>query len=86
MIGAEVPIDDVEFERLADVARYAAPSFFADGATYEEIAAALAAEEGGKPLSRARIMQIERRALMKVRRALEARGIKGPASILPPDE
>lgn len=52
-------------------------------ANHDEIAAALAAEEGTKPLSRARIAQIEREALRKLRRILEARGILSPDDMVP---
>lgn len=51
--------------------------------SYDEIAEALAAETGDKPLSQSRIAQIEREALRKLRRILEVRGILGPDDILP---
>jgi len=80
----EVPFDDAQFVRRARIADRADASFFADdGLTYSEIAAALAADEGGKPLSEKRIRQIERSALHKLRRILAARGILGPNDILP---
>lgn len=80
----EVPIDDVVFVRRAKTADHAPPAYFADeGMTYEEIAAAIAAEEGGKPMSRQRIQQIERDALRKLRRILEARGILKPDDVVP---
>jgi hypothetical protein len=80
----EAPFDDVQFVRRAKIADYADPGFFADeGATYDEIAAAIAAEEGTKPLSRARIAKIEREALRKLRRILAARGILKPDDVVP---
>lgn len=82
MAGCEVPIDETQFVRLAEIARHANPSHFAE-VSYDEIAAALAAETGDKPLSQSRIAQIEREALRKLRRILEARGILGPDDILP---
>lgn len=79
----EVPIDDVTFTRRDKTADFAAPAFFADdGMTHEQIAAALAAEEGAAPLSVTRIAQIEREALRKLRRLLLARGIT-PDDLLP---
>lgn len=80
----EVPFDEVPFTRMAPLARRATPGVFAVK-TYEEIAAALAAEENTRPLSVARIAQIEQQALRKLRRILQARGIMGPADILPED-
>ena len=80
----ELPFDEVRFTRRARIADYASPAFFADdGATYDEIAQAIAAEEGGKPLSSARIAQIEREALRKLRRILAARGILKPDDVVP---
>lgn len=83
-IAPEVPVDDLPFVRRHKIADYAGPGYFADdGMSYEEIAATLAAEEGGKPLSGGRIRQIERSALMKLRRLLKARGINFPSDALP---
>jgi len=80
----EAPFDDVQFVRRAKIAYYANPSFFADdGATYDEIAAAIAAEEGTEPLSTGRIAQIEREALRKLRRILAARGILKADDVVP---
>jgi len=80
----EVSFDDVQFVRRARIADRADASFFADdGMTYSEIAAALAADEGGKPLSEKRIRQIERSALHKLRRILAARGILKPEDMVP---
>lgn len=80
----EVPIDDVVFVRRAKTADHASPAYFADdGMTHEEIAIALAAEEGGKPLSVQRIAQIEREALRKLRRLMLARGILKPDDVVP---
>ena len=82
-IAPEVPFDDAQFTRMAEIARHAEPGHFAE-ATFEEVAAALQVEEGAsKPLSRARLAQIEREALRKLRRMLEARGIKSPDDLLP---
>lgn len=79
----EVPAEEAQFVRRAKIADYAAPAYFADGMTHTEIAAALAAEEGGKPLSVQKIKQIERNALRKVRRILAARGITTLSEIVP---
>lgn len=80
-----MPLADVQFVRRARIADRADASFFADdGLTYSEIAAALAADEGGKPLSEKRIRQIERSALHKLRRILAARGILNPDDMVPP--
>ena len=80
----EMPLADVQFVRRARIADRADASFFADdGLTYSEIAAALAADEGGKPLSEKRIRQIERSALHKLRRILAARGILNPDDMVP---
>ncbi|OYD54327.1 hypothetical protein CGK74_09085 [Thauera propionica] len=81
-MSLEIPIDEVQFARMTEIARHAEPGFFAV-ANHDEIAAALAAEEGTKPLSRARIAQIEREALRKLRRILEARGILSPDDMVP---
>lgn len=78
----EVPIDDVQFVRLAELARHAEPGHFAE-ATLEEVSAALAAEEGGKPLSCSRIAQIEREALRKLRCILAAKGITSLEDLIP---
>lgn len=74
---------DAPFVRRAKIADYAGPEFFADGLTREEVAIALAAEEGGKPLSVSRIAKIEREALRKVRKLLAARGIHEPGDVVP---
>lgn len=81
-MSLEVPIDEVPFVRMAEIARRAEPRFFAV-ADYAEVADSLAAEEGTKPLSPARIAQIEREALRKLRRILEARGILSPDDMVP---
>ncbi|HHW65766.1 MAG TPA: hypothetical protein GX403_17795 [Rhodocyclaceae bacterium] len=80
----EVPIDDVTFTRRDKIADYAPPAYFADdGMTHEEIAAAIAAEEGTAPLSVERIRQIERDALRKLRRMMLLRGILKPDDVVP---
>lgn len=74
---------DLPFVRRAKCADYAGPEFFADGLTREEVAIALAAEEGGKPLSTKAIARIEREALRKVRKLLAARDIRELGDVLP---
>lgn len=75
---------DLPFVRRAKIANYASPDFFADdGMTREEVAIALAAEEGGKPLSTKAIARIEREALRKVRKLLAARGIRELGDVVP---
>jgi len=70
------------FVRMSYIARHADPSSLAE-MSHADIAVALAAAEGGKPLSVQRIQQIERRALQKLRALLRLRGINSLGDIAP---